>query len=78
MTANSIPHLQRVRLDDDLRTALDAFGKLQGIGLEEVILNILHEWLTAINALPYHEPDEATEIAQMLHDIARLGNPAKP
>jgi hypothetical protein len=62
MPASCVTHLERIRLDNDLRTALDAFAKLHGIGREEVILNILRDWLTAINALPYHETDELSEI----------------
>jgi metal-responsive CopG/Arc/MetJ family transcriptional regulator len=61
MAASNVSHLERIALDSELFTALDALAKLEGSSRQDVILHILRDWLTAINALPYHEPDEETE-----------------
>jgi predicted transcriptional regulator len=61
MAASNVSHLERIALDSELVTALDALAKLQDASRQEVILHILRDWLTAINALPYHELDEETE-----------------
>lgn len=63
MIGSKVAHLQRIALEPDLVKTLDALGKLQGISREEMIVQILRDWLTAINALPYHDLDEDTEAA---------------
>ena len=63
MAASNIAHLERIALDSDLATALDALAKLQGTSRKDLIAQILRDWLTAIYAPPYHDLDEDTEAA---------------
>jgi hypothetical protein len=63
MTASKIVHLEHVALDPEIVAALDAFAVLHGISRRDIVPHILRDWLTAMNALPYHELDEDTEPA---------------
>ena len=63
MARGNVSHLERIALSSDMAKALDAFAEIQGIDRKDMIVEILRDWLMAINALPYHDLDEETETA---------------
>lgn len=63
MARGSVSHLERIALDSDVARALDAFAEIQGIDRKDMIVQILRDWLMAMNALPYHDLEEDTEAA---------------
>lgn len=63
MASSKVAHLERIALSPDVVKALDAFASLQGVERRDIIAHILQDWLTAMNALPYHDLDEDTDAA---------------